>query len=112
MPLRGRVRRLKLSKAMQMAALLELMASRIRLCIINILARAGDAGLRTHQVWRAVQVLEEITQPTITYHLKLLKEAGIVRKEGAQYILNPDAVAELTEQVNISAGVRAAEKPK
>lgn len=64
-------------EAAALERLLRTIADRTRLRIINILSRAGGASVC---VCEFVPELG-LTQPTVSYHLKHLREAGLVERE-------------------------------
>jgi ArsR family transcriptional regulator len=63
--------------AAELEQLLQTIADRTRLRILNILLRARGAPVC---VCEFVPELE-LTQPTISYHLKQLREAGLLERE-------------------------------
>jgi len=63
--------------AAELERLLQTIADRTRLRILNILIRAGGAPVC---VCEFVPELD-LTQPTISYHLKQLREAGLLERE-------------------------------
>ena len=63
--------------AAELERLLQTIADRTRLRILNILIRARGAPVC---VCEFVPELE-LTQPTISYHLKQLREAGLLERE-------------------------------
>jgi ArsR family transcriptional regulator, arsenate/arsenite/antimonite-responsive transcriptional repressor len=64
-------------EAAELERLLQTIADRTRLRILNILIRAGGAPVC---VCEFVPELG-LTQPTISYHLKQLREAGLLERE-------------------------------
>jgi ArsR family transcriptional regulator len=64
-----------------------------RVAILNRLATAGEVCVCD------LNAAFDLSQPTISHHLKLLREAGLVESERrgtwAYYRLVPDAIAEL-----------------
>lgn len=82
------------SEALELERVFRALADRARLKIVNLLAQAGEPVC----VCALVPALE-LTQPTVSYHLKQLAEAGIVIRERrgtfAFYELAPDALERL-----------------
>jgi ArsR family transcriptional regulator len=80
------------AEATELERLLRMIADRTRLRILNILIRAGGAPVC---VCEFVPELA-LTQPTVSYHLKQLAQAGLLAREkrGAfvYYRLVPDAL--------------------
>jgi ArsR family transcriptional regulator len=82
-------------QAEQMAAVAKALGDPIRLQLVDV--------LRTHAgkvcVCELVPLFD-LSQPTVSHHLKVLREAGIVGSERrglwAYYYVNPDAVRELS----------------
>lgn len=87
----------------------QILAHPVRLQIVDVLARtAGEV---------CVSDLEEavpVQQPTVSHHLRLLREAGLVESEKrglwAYYFLNREAVAALRSR--ILAGLEVFEAKK
>lgn len=81
-------------EALELERVFRALADRTRLKIVNLLAHAGEAVC----VCALVPALD-LTQPTVSYHLKQLAEAGIVTRERrgtfAYYELVPDALERL-----------------
>lgn len=63
-------------EALELERVFRALADRTRLKIVNLLAHAGEAVC----VCALVPALD-LTQPTVSYHLKQLAEAGIVTRE-------------------------------
>ena len=93
--------------AIELERLFRVLADRNRLKILNILLRAGD---------QAVCVCEftdhlGLAQPTVSYHLKQLREAGLLDREKrgtfAYFRLRADAMARLGALVEPQALSRA-----
>jgi DNA-binding transcriptional ArsR family regulator len=81
-------------EALELERLFRALADRTRVKIVNLLARAGEPVC----VCALVPALE-LAQPTVSYHLKQLAEAGIVTRERrgtfAYYDLAPGALEQL-----------------
>src|SRR5919202_5818138 len=79
--------------AAELAARFKALSDRTRVAIVNRLAGAGEVC-----VCNLVAEFE-LSQPTISHHLRILREAGLVdaqrRGTWAYYRLVPEAVAEL-----------------
>jgi ArsR family transcriptional regulator len=65
------------AEAAELERLLRMLADRTRLRILNMLIRAGDSAVC---VCEFVPELG-LTQPTVSYHLKQLTEAGLLARE-------------------------------
>jgi ArsR family transcriptional regulator len=86
------------------ASLLKALADDTRLSIVGLLAGAGGqlcvCDVESH--------VRHLSQPTISHHLKQLREAGLVTAERrgtwVHYALNKNAVARLRELVTILGG--------
>ena len=94
-------------EAVELERLFRVLADRHRVKILNILLRAGD---------QAVCVCEftdhlGLAQPTVSYHLKQLREAGLLDREKrgtfAYFRLRADAMARLGALVEPQALSRA-----
>jgi ArsR family transcriptional regulator len=84
------------SQAERMAAIAKALGDPIRMQLVDVLRRhAGEVC-----VCELVPLFDQ-SQPTISHHLKVLREAGIVGSERrglwAYYYVEPGAVAELTD---------------
>jgi ArsR family transcriptional regulator len=81
------------------------LADPTRLAIVNQLAGADEICV-CHLVPDS-----GLSQPTISHHLKLLRDAGLVRSERrgtwAYYRLVPDAVAELADALGAQQAIPA-----
>jgi ArsR family transcriptional regulator len=93
--------------AVELERLFRVLADRHRLKILNILQRAEG---------QAVCVCEftdrlGLAQPTVSYHLKQLREAGLIDREKratfAYFRLRPDAMARLHSLVEPAALAQA-----
>jgi ArsR family transcriptional regulator len=96
-------------EAAELERLFKALADRHRVRILNLLAGAGDAVC----VCKLMPALG-LAQPTVSYHLKLLVEAGLLERERrgrfAYYRLAAGALDRLGELVRgpVPAGERAA----
>ncbi len=86
------------AQAAELEGLFKVLADRHRVRIVNMLAAAGEAV--------CVCDLEPalgLSQPTVSYHLKLLLEAGLLERERrgrfAHYRLAPGALDRLGELI-------------
>src|SRR5512132_3934947 len=74
-------------------ALLQALADPNRLAIVRKLVQEGEAGAG------AFTACCEVAQPTISHHLKVLREAGVVassrRGTSIRYRLHPEAMTRL-----------------
>jgi ArsR family transcriptional regulator len=86
------------------AGLLKALADESRLSILGLLA-AADGELCVCEVEAHVG---HLSQPTISHHLKQLREAGLVTSERrgtwVYYAIDPGAVARLRELVRLLGG--------
>jgi len=81
--------------AERLVATVTALADPVRLRIVDVLRRqAGEVCVCD------LQALFDISQPTLSHHLKKLRDAGVAgvvrRGQWAYYSLNPDALEELT----------------
>jgi ArsR family transcriptional regulator, arsenate/arsenite/antimonite-responsive transcriptional repressor len=65
------------AEAMQLATVFKALADRHRLKILNRLLAAGDAAVCVCDL----EAMLDLKQPTVSYHLKQLLDAGIVDRE-------------------------------
>ena len=82
--------------ATRMAEVAKALGDPIRLQLVDVLRRhAGEVCVCE------LVPLFELSQPTVSHHLKVLRDAGIAssRRHGlwAYYYVNPDALVELSE---------------
>ncbi len=91
------------AQAAELEGLFKVLADRHRVRIVNMLAAAEDAV--------CVCDLEPalgLAQPTVSYHLKLLTEAGLLERERrgrfSHYRLAPGALDKLGALVGLPAG--------
>ena len=90
--------------AAELEQLFKVLADRHRVRILNLLASAEDAVC----VCKLMPALE-LAQPTVSYHLKLLVETGLLERERrgrfGYYRLSPGALERLGELVRGPAAV-------
>jgi ArsR family transcriptional regulator len=84
-------------RAAELEAVLKALADRHRLRIVNLLLRAGGEAVCVCEV----QPLLGLSQGTVSHHLKLLVEAGIVARESrgtySYFSLVPGAIESVRE---------------
>lgn len=101
-------RPLSAAEAGRAATRLELLAHPIRLTLLGILSRRGGEVCVCD-----LEAAVPVKQPTVSHHLRLLREAGLVqverRGQWAHYRIDADAVAALSGEVE---DVLAALRPK
>ncbi len=82
-------------QAERMAAVAKALGDPIRMQLVDVLRRHAGKVCVCELV-----PLFDLSQPTVSYHLKVLREAGIVGSERrglwAYYFVNPEAVEELS----------------
>jgi ArsR family transcriptional regulator len=86
--------RLEAEEALELAAMFKALGNPVRLQIVELLSRyAGQVCVCD------VEGQFELSQPTISHHLKILREAGLVASEQrglwVYYFLRPQAVDKL-----------------
>jgi ArsR family transcriptional regulator len=85
--------------AERMAAIAKALGDPVRLQIIDVLRKHAGKVCVCELV-----PLFDLSQPTVSHHLKKLRDAGIVRSERqglwAYYYVVPDALQELSEWLN------------
>ena len=83
------------AEAERMAAIAKALGDPIRLQLVDVLRKHAGKVCVCELV-----PLFELSQPTVSHHLKVLREAGIVDSERrglwAYYYVRPDALQELT----------------
>lgn len=83
------------AQALRMAQVAKALGDPIRLQLVDVLRRHAGKVCVCELV-----PLFDVTQPTLSHHLKTLREAGIVDSERqglwAYYYVRPDALKELT----------------
>jgi len=87
---------LEREQAERMAVVAKALGDPIRMQLLDVLKRhAGEVCVCE------LVPLFDLSQPTVSHHLKVLREAGIVDSERrglwAYYYVNPEAVGELSE---------------
>lgn len=85
-------------RAARMASIASALGDPVRVQIVDVLARhAGEVCVCE------LVPLFDLSQPTVSHHLKVLRRVGIVGSERrglwAYYFVNPDALKELSEWV-------------
>lgn len=65
------------AQAIELETLFKALADRNRIKILNLLARAGDDAICVCDFTEPLG----LKQPTVSYHLKLLGEAGLIERE-------------------------------
>jgi ArsR family transcriptional regulator len=92
-------------QSIELERLFKALADRHRVRILNLLAGAGEAVCVC-----ALTPALELAQPTVSYHLKLLVEAGLLERERrgrfAYYRLATGALDRLGELVHPPAALR------
>jgi ArsR family transcriptional regulator len=90
--------RLRMAEAEQITGDLQILAHPVRLQILDMLARRGGQVCVCD-----LEAALPVKQPTVSHHLKLLREAGLIDCERhglwAYYFINHDAVAERWSRV-------------
>ena len=86
-------------RAERMARVAKALGDPIRLQLVDVLRRHAGKVCVCELV-----PLFDLSQPTVSHHLKVLREAGIVDSERqglwAYYYVNPDALKELSTWLN------------
>ncbi len=99
-PVAGRV--LEVNEAAALAALLKAVADPVRLRLISLVAAHEDGEACVCDLTEPVG----LTQPTVSHHLKILVDAGILTREQrgkwAYYRLVPATLADLAALINPS----------
>ncbi len=93
--------------AVELERLFRVLADRHRLRILNILIRAGGAAVCVCEFTDQLG----LAQPTVSYHLKQLREAGLLAREKrgtfAHFRVRPEAMRKLHALVEPPALVKA-----
>lgn len=93
--------------AIELEKLFRVLADRNRLKILNILLRAQGAAVCVCEFTDQL----DLAQPTVSYHLKQLREAGLLDREKratfAYFRVRPDAMQKLSSLVDIGAFAEA-----
>lgn len=88
------------AQAIELATLFKALADRHRVRILNLLAQAGDEAICVCELVAPLG----LRQPTVSYHLKLLVAAGLLRRERrgsfAYFRLAPGALEQLSDLVS------------
>ncbi len=96
------------TEAVELETLFKALADRHRVKILNLLARAGGEAICVCDFTEPLG----LKQPTVSYHLKLLTDAGLLRRERrgsfAYYRLADGALAGLGDVVAPPAGLALA----
>ena len=83
-------------KAERVAAIAKALADPVRLTLVDVLRKHAGKVCVCELV-----PLFDLSQPTVSHHLKVLRDAGLVDSERrglwAYYYVNPDALKELSE---------------
>lgn len=94
--------------AQQLAGVLKVLADPVRLRLLSLVARAPGGEVCACDL---VDVLER-SQPTISHHLKVLHEAGVLSKERRgvwiHYSITPTAIAGVCDALGIACSPVAA----
>jgi ArsR family transcriptional regulator len=95
------------AEAAELERLFRVLADRHRLRILNILIRAGGAPVCVCEFTDQLG----LAQPTVSYHLKQLREAGLLEREKrgtfAYFRVRPEAMRKLHALVEPTALVKA-----
>jgi len=95
-------------EADELATVLKVLADPVRLRLLSLIARAPGGEVCACDL---VDVLER-SQPTISHHLKVLFEAGVLAKERRgvwiHYSIHPDAIPSVCTALGIACGPVAA----
>jgi ArsR family transcriptional regulator len=96
------------AEAAELERLFKVLADRNRVKILNILLRAGGEPVCVCEFTDAL----DLAQPTVSYHLKLLREAGLLDRERrgtfAYFRIRQDAMERLHSLVEPAALARTA----
>ena len=97
------------ARAERAAERLDLLAHPVRLTLLSILCRRGDAVCVCD-----LEAAVPVKQPTVSHHLRILREAGLVqverRGQWAHYRIDGDAVGALEAELGeVLAALRPAE---
>ncbi len=98
-------------RAAEMEAVLKALADRHRLRIVNLLLAAGGEPVCVCEM----QPLLGLTQGTVSHHLKLLVEAGLIEREArgtySYFSLVPGALDSVRQVFSVPARVRTGARP-
>lgn len=96
------------AQAVELETLFKALADRHRVKILNLLARAGDEAICVCDFTEPLG----LKQPTVSYHLKLLTDTGLLEREKrgsfAYYRLSDGALDRLGAVVAAPAGLARA----
>lgn len=98
-------------RAVELEAVMKALADRHRLRIVNLLLRAGGEPVCVCEV----QPLLGLSQGTVSYHLKLLVEAGVIQRKRrgtySYFSLVPGALDSVREVFSTPARISVAADP-
>lgn len=90
--------------AADLAAMLKVVADPTRLRLLHFIAQSGGDVCACDPV----EALE-VSQPTVSHHLKILSEAGLLdrdkRGRWVHYTLRPEALREISDALSLPVGV-------
>ncbi|HVI69090.1 MAG TPA: metalloregulator ArsR/SmtB family transcription factor [Magnetospirillaceae bacterium] len=90
-------------RAIKLAGVTKAISDPVRMRIISLLAQADRRGMRVFEMQTAIG----LSQPTTSHHLKLLKEAGMVKRQrvgrAVTYRLDAGALAALFKTITAAA---------
>ena len=90
--------------AVELAVLFKALADPVRLRLLSTIASRADGEACVCDLSTGI----EVTQPTISHHLKVLREAGLLTSERraswVYYRVVPQALARLSDVLAIEAG--------
>jgi ArsR family transcriptional regulator, arsenate/arsenite/antimonite-responsive transcriptional repressor len=99
-------------RVLELERVLKALADRHRLRIVNLLLRAGGEPVCVCEV----QPLLGLSQGTVSYHLKQLVEAGLIKREGrgtySYFSLAPGALDAVREIFSTPARVAVPSDPR
>ena len=88
--------------ATELANVLKVLADPVRLRLLNLISRSESGEVCACDL---VEVLDR-SQPTISHHLKVLHDAGVLSKERRgvwiHYAIHPDAVEQICDAVGFA----------
>lgn len=98
---------LTVAASVEMAAKFKALADPVRLRLLSSVASRAGGEACVCDISAGV----EVSQPTVSHHLKVLREAGLLtsqrRGSWVHYAVVPDALAELSALLNSPVGVSA-----
>ena len=99
--------RLSERAAVELERVFQALADRNRLKVVNMLAQADGEAICVCDFQDALA----LKQPTVSYHLKQLVEAGVIEREQrgrfSFYSLRPGVLEQIAELIRPGAGVAA-----